>query len=84
MADPELVEPTEPINPTLIDDLAVARERAAQARLWLRVLTPVIQYYDHDPGRPPDVQQALDSTLIAACARIRRLVRSDLGAGDPR
>lgn len=64
------------------ETLAIARERAAQARLWLRVLTPIVQHYDHDPERPEAVQQALDTTLIAACARIRRLIRSDLGEGD--
>lgn len=74
---------SEPLNPTLIDDLAVARERAAEARQWLRVLVPIVQFYDHDSGRPADVQLALDMTLIATCSRIRRLVRSGLGPGDP-
>lgn len=75
-------EPTEAINPTLIDDLAVARERATEARRWLKSLCEVLSMCDHDSSRNSEAQAALDSTLIAVCARIRRLVRSDLGPGD--
>lgn len=74
----------EELEPDTVEVPAVAREQAAEARRWIKALVPLLECYSREPQRGEAAQDALDSTLIAVCARIRRLVRSDLGPGDGR
>ncbi len=61
----------------LADDDAVDE---AQERLWIRALTPLLQLRKHDSDPSDRVQYAFDLMYIAACERVARILRSDLGA----
>jgi hypothetical protein len=52
----------------------------AQSRLWIRALTPLLQLRKHDSDPSDRVQYAFDLMYIAACERVARILRSDLGA----
>jgi hypothetical protein len=74
-----------PPNDDLDDDSAVDDELLAevidletQKRLWIRALIPLLQLRSRESDPSGRVQLALDLMHIAACERIRRLLRSDL------
>jgi hypothetical protein len=48
-------------------------------RLWLKVLTPLLQTRSHESDPSGRVQFAFDLMYVAACERIARILRSDLG-----
>ena len=50
----------------------------SQKRLWVRALIPLLQLRSRESDPSSRVQLALDLMHIAACERIRRLLRSDL------
>ena len=52
----------------------------AQSRLWIRALTPLLQLRKHDSDPSDRVQYAFDLMYVAACERVARILRSDLGA----
>ncbi len=63
------------------EDLAVDNASdEAQSRLWIRALTPLLQLRKHDSDPSDRVQYAFDLMYIAACERVARILRSDLGA----
>ena len=64
---------------SLIDDELVAEiiDLETQKRLWLRALIPLLQLRSRDSDPSGRVQLAFDLMHIAACERIRRLLRSD-------
>ena len=59
-----------------IDDAA----DEGRQRLWIRALTPLLQLRNHDTDPSSRVQYAFDLMYIAACERMARILRSDLGA----
>ncbi len=65
---------------TSVDDELVADiiDLESQKRLWVRALIPLLQLRSRDSDPSGRVQLALDLMHIAACERIRRLLRSDL------
>ena len=69
---------------TPIDDELVADviDLEAQKRLWVRALIPLLQLRSRESDPSSRVQFALDLMHIAACERIRRLLRSDLPQDD--
>ncbi len=85
--DMETPDPTtDPLAETEADveedrDLAVdeAADEGRQ-RLWIRALTPLLQFRNHDSDPSDRVQFALDCMYIAACERVARILRSDLSA----
>jgi hypothetical protein len=68
----------EPGEPTEDDMAAQVLDLEAQKRLWLRAIVPLLAARSHDADPSGRVQLALDLMHIAACDRIRRLLRSDL------
>ncbi len=52
----------------------------AQSRLWIRAITPILQLRKHDSDPSDRVQYAFDLMYVAACERVARILRSDLGA----
>lgn len=65
-----------------VEDLAIARERAIEARRWIRATTPLLAELLSERGATPaseEVRAAVDTTIVAVLARVRRLVRSDMG-----
>jgi hypothetical protein len=62
-----------------IDDELVADviDLESQKRLWVRALIPLLQLRSRESDPSSRVQLALDLMHIAACERIRRLLRSD-------
>ncbi len=68
-----------PVEPTADDVMASCVEVEAERRRWLRAITPLIEAYGSEPERDPVVQAALDSLVVAAVARLKRILRSDLG-----
>ena len=63
-----------------IDDelLAEVIDLETQKRLWVRALIPLLQLRSRESDLSGRVQLALDLMHIAACDRIRRLLRSDV------
>jgi hypothetical protein len=53
-----------------------------QKRLWVRALIPLLQLRSRESDPSGRVQLALDLMHIAACERIRRLLRSDLADNE--
>jgi hypothetical protein len=51
-----------------------------QGRLWIRALIPLLQLRSHEPDPSNRVQFAFDRMHVAACERIARILRSDLGS----
>ena len=49
-------------------------------RLWIRALTPLLQLRVHTTDPSDRVQYAFDKMYVAACERVARILRSDLGA----
>ena len=64
-----------PIDDDLVADVI---DLECQKRLWVRALIPLLQLRSRESDPSSRVQLALDLTHIAACERIRRLLRSDL------
>jgi len=62
-------------------DLAVddAADEGRQ-RLWIRCLTPLLQLRVRESDPSDRVQFAFDQMYVAACERVARILRSDLGA----
>ena len=78
-----------PPNDDLDDDSAIDDELLAevidletQKRLWVRALIPLLQLRSRETDPSGRVQLALDLMHIAACERIRRLLRSDLSDNE--
>ena len=67
-----------------IDDelLAEVIDLETQKRLWVRALIPLLQLRSRETDPSGRVQLALDLMHIAACERIRRLLRSDLSDNE--
>jgi hypothetical protein len=63
-----------PTDDSLVADLI---DLEIQKRLWLRALIPLLQLRSHDSDPSGRVQLAFDLMHIAACERIRGLLRSD-------
>ena len=64
-------------SPTDDDLVAQLIDLETQKRLWVRALIPLLQLRTHDSDRSGRVQLAFDLMQIAACERIRDLLRSD-------
>jgi hypothetical protein len=64
-----------PIDDELVADII---DLESQKRLWVRALIPLLQLRSRESDPSSRVQLALDLVHIAACERIRRLLRSDL------
>ncbi len=60
----------------VVDDAA----DEGRQRLWIRALTPLLQFRNHYSDQSDRVQFALDCMYIAACERVARILRSDLSA----
>lgn len=72
---------TEPqVEPEELVDELVEPENDAQARLWIKSLTPLLQLRTHDTDPSSRVQFAFDQMYVAACERVARILRSDMGA----
>ena len=68
-------------DPVLLDpeqDAVDAAAEAAQARLWVRAIVPLLQLRSHDPDPSGRVQYAFDQMYVAACERVARLLRADV------
>jgi hypothetical protein len=65
-------------SPTDDDLLADIIDLETQKRLWLRAIIPLLQLRSRDSDPSGRVQLAFDQVHIAACERVRRLLRSDL------
>lgn len=65
-------------TPTEDDLVASVIDLESQKRLWVRALIPLLQLRSRDSDPSSRVQLALDLMYIAACERMRRLLRSDL------
>lgn len=63
--------------PTVDDAIADVIDLETQKRLWVRALTPLLQLRSHDSDPSGRVQLAFDLMHIAACERIRALLRSE-------
>jgi len=62
------------------DQLAKAAAIEKNHRLWLTAITPILVI---DAGNLPpyeEVRDALNATIVAACERARRILKSDLPA----
>jgi hypothetical protein len=68
----------EPVEPDGVDDLVVARARSLDGRKWLEVIVKIVEAYGREPGRHELVQCELDTLVVAACERAKRILRSDL------
>jgi hypothetical protein len=66
---------------TSCDDDLVAEviDLESQQRLWLRAIVPLLQLRSQESDPSGRVQLALDMMHVAACERVGRLLRSDLG-----
>jgi hypothetical protein len=71
-SDSEVIDPEQDAINSAADD--------AQARLWIRCLTPLLQLRSHDTDPSGRVQFAFDQMYVAACERVARILRADLGA----
>ncbi len=60
------------------EDLVDAAADDAQARLWLRTITALLQIRSIEPDPADRVQRALDRLWIAAADRAARILRSDM------
>jgi hypothetical protein len=61
------------------DDLAdQLLDLESQKRLWVRALIPLLRMRSREADPSSRVQLALDLMHIAACERVRRLLRDDL------
>ena len=65
-------------SPTDDDLVAEIIDLETQKRLWLRALIPLLQLRSHDSDPSGRVQLAFDLMHIAACERIRCLLRSGM------
>ena len=67
----------------LDEDQNLAVDDAAdegRQRLWIRCLTPLLQLRVRESDPSDRVQFAFDQMYVAACERVARILRSDLGA----
>jgi hypothetical protein len=69
----------EPFDPAEI--AAELQADACQQRLWIRTLTPILQLRSTETDPSDKVQEAFDLLYIATCARLKRILRSDLQSG---
>jgi hypothetical protein len=73
------VDPAE--EPTVADALVVARAASLDGRRWLEAITRLLEAYSREPERDALVQTELDTLVIAACRRAKRILRADLDEG---
>jgi hypothetical protein len=66
-----------PTDDDLVNDII---DLETQKRLWLRSIIPLLQLRSNETDSSGRVQLALDLMHVAACERVRRLLRSDLPA----
>jgi hypothetical protein len=59
-------------------DMVDVFEHEAEQRLWLKAIIPLLALRSHDSDPSSRVQLAFDLMHIAACERVRRILRSDL------
>ena len=71
---------SEPDEATIDDAIREAEAISGDQRRWLACVTRLIEAYSHEPTRYGPAQDALDSVIGAACARAKRILRSDLTA----
>lgn len=72
-------EPAEPFDEAAAHEfLTAVIDDAAQKRLWLKAITPLLQLRSHEPDPSGRVQLAFDLLHVAACERAARILRSDL------
>ena len=64
--------------PTADDLVAELIDLETQKRLWLRAIIPLLQLRSHESDPSGRVQLAFDLMHIAACERIRCILRSDV------
>jgi hypothetical protein len=61
------------------DAIHVAEAIECNGRAWIKTLTPLLQALAGETWtRDPDVQNALDGLIVAACGRAARICRSDV------
>jgi len=70
----ESPDPTGQAEEALID----AAADDAQARLWLRSITALLQSRPAEPDSDPKIQKALSRLWIAAADRAARILRADV------
>ena len=75
--DTSLDDDLDDASPTDDDLVADLIDLETQKRLWLRALIPLLQLRSRDSDPSGRVQLAFDLMHIAACDRVRRLLRSD-------
>jgi hypothetical protein len=66
-------------DPDAAEQLEQALDFETQRRLWVRAVIPLLQLRSHDEDPSSRVQLAFDLMHIAACERVSRILRSDLG-----
>jgi hypothetical protein len=68
----------EPAGPDAVEAIREAIACEQNSRAWLASCAKVVETYSREPGRDELVQCALDTLVIAACERGKRILRSDL------
>jgi hypothetical protein len=59
--------------------LHLAEAIECNGRAWIKTLTPLLQALAGETWtRDPDVQNSIDSLIVAACGRAARICRSDV------
>jgi hypothetical protein len=83
-AEPTPLEP-EALEPSAVEIHAMSLDNAREARRWIRTLTPLLQACDRDgtSERSDAVRAACDATVVCLLARVRRMLRQDLGDIGP-
>jgi hypothetical protein len=81
MSTPESEQVEELAGPSLDDAIREAEAVSLDRRRWVKSCVEVLGQCDRDLSHSPEAQAALDSLLITACARLKRLLRCDLKGG---
>ena len=69
---------SEPDEPTFDDLMAECQAIELEKRLTLRAISELLRHLDYQKHRNPATQRAIDLCIMAACARAKRILRSDL------
>ena len=74
-------------DPEPAPDVAIVAkaDRDLQDQTWISAILPILSAYrmpptEFDGETDKSVQTALDSLIVTACARLKRILRSDVGA----
>lgn len=75
----DVIPEDDEVNEASTDDvIAEVIDLEAQKRLWVRAIIPLLQLKSRNEDVSGRVQLAMDMMHVAACERVRRLLRSDL------